>query len=294
MVMETAEPGPVIPQWPGASAQTITPNSPTFGSMTGTTEAAVGEGMPNGTYTGQRLQYDRTPEQPFDPIGNGRILIQMSRQALLYLVCYMFGAFFSLIFFAIVALATRSFGPFELFGIFALIFALAAGCLYWLMPLPALLSEWRFSIDDKASAEQAIFEHIIWALQRRQTPLESVQVRRLRLAGEGTRDYLEIRRKIFAGYIGCFAFGQDLHVSWTLWVRVSPLRYVCMIIARIWQSLIARGTDIYVTLRYDSAKAMREAMHNATREGVDVAVAQLPTQGHGIIGSSVLATDLSL
>jgi hypothetical protein len=60
-----------------------------------------------------------------------------------------------------------------------------------------------------------------------------------------------------------------------------------MVIARIWQSITAKGTDIFTTLRYDSARAMREAMHSAAREGLDVAAGTLVPHGQGIVGSVV-------
>ena len=58
-----------------------------------------------------------------------------------------------------------------------------------------------------------------------------------------------------------------------------------MIVARIWQSLKRQGNDLYITLRYDSARAMREAMHSAAREGVDVAVGQLARRARASSGS---------
>ena len=42
-----------------------------------------------------------------------------------------------------------------------------------------------------------------------------------------------------------------------------------------------------MTLRFDYARAMREAMHSVAREGVDVAVGQLRPQGQGTIGAAV-------
>jgi hypothetical protein len=161
------------------------------------------------------------------------------------------------------------------------------GCLYWLLPVPALLSEWKFWVDDKGAAAPVTFEHIAWAVGRRETPLDLIQVRHLNLAGGQGRDYLELRRGLFTGFISCFAYGQDLYVGWTFFLRISPLRYLLMALARVWQTLKRQGTDLYVTLRYDYARAMREAMHSVAREGVDVAVGQLRPQGQGIIGEAV-------
>jgi hypothetical protein len=172
----------------------------------------------------------------------------------------------------------------------AVLTAIAFGCLYWLLPVPALLSEWKFSVDDKAAAAPVTFEHITWAVRRRETPLDLIQVRRLNLAGGQARDYLELRRGLFTGFISCFSYGQDLYVGWTFFLRISPLRYLLMALARVWQTLKRQGTDLYVTLRFDYARAMREAMHSVAREGIDVAVGQIRPQGQGIIGEAVKVT----
>jgi hypothetical protein len=64
-----------------------------------------------------------------------------------------------------------------------------------------------------------------------------------------------------------------------------------MFIARIFQSLFGRGSDLYISLRYDSARALRETIHSATREGVDVAVGRLEALGQGIVGSAIPVTE---
>jgi hypothetical protein len=184
---------------------------------------------------------------------------------------------------AIFGLVIRSFGvAVVLWCVAAVIFGLGFACLYWLVPVPAQLSEWKFFVDGKASVAPVTFDHIAWVIQQRQTPLDMVQVRRLKLAGGEARDYLEIRRGLFSGLICSFGYGRDLYVGWTFWLRISPARYLLMVIARLGQTLMRRGTDLYVSLRYDYARAMREAMHSAAREGVDVAIGQERPQGQGI------------
>ena len=142
-------------------------------------------------------------------------------------------------------------------------------------------------VDGKASAGPAALDDTAWALQHRQSPLEVVQVRRLRLAGGEGLDYLELGRGLFTGFISCFGYGQDLYVGWTFWLRISPLRFIFMIIARLWETLMQRGTELYVSLRYDYARAMREVMHSVAMEGVDVATGQARPQGEGSAGSTM-------
>lgn len=255
------------------------------------TEAAAGLRTPNAQYLGLRLVYDKEPEGPFDPLGNLRLLVQFARHFFQYLVLYFVGGFVSaivLLFLHLLGLSVGVAVTLEVIG--AVLTLIVFGCLWLLLPVPALLSEWKFSVDDKAAVAPVAFEHIAWAVRRRETPLDLIQVRHLNLAGGQGRDYLELRRGLFTGFISCFAYGQDLYVGWTFYVRISPLRYLLMALARVWQTLKRQGTDLYVTLRFDYARAMREAMHNVAREGVDVAVGQLRPQGQGIIGEAVKVT----
>jgi hypothetical protein len=255
--------------------------------------AAVGEAAPNAVYVGTRMMYDKTPEPGFDPLSNVRFLTQMAQRAALYLVIFLFGATAGIVFFLVVGLVAIGLADgLTLFGVCAAAVALVLLAAFWFIPLPVQLSEWKFSVDGKAAAAPVVFEHIAWVLRERRTPLDSLRVRRLRLPGEGVRDYLELSRGLFTGYVACFANGMDLYVGWTFWFRLSPFRYVLMVLGRIWQSVINRGNDLYVTLRYDSARAMRESMHSAAREGIDVAVGQLPAQLHGLIGGAVTVADV--
>ena len=277
-------------QWPGAEA----PVTPSAGqSASSTVDAALGQATPNATYLGQRLLYDKTPETPFDPITNNRILFQMVRQWFLYWIVLWVGGFVSAVFCFVLSLGAGPNVGITLWTIGGVITSFTLACLFWLIPQPALLSEWKFAVDGQGAAAPIVFDHIAWALGRHATPLDSLQVRRLRLAGEGQRDYLELRRSIFTGYVACFGYGNDLYVGWTFWVRLSPFRWLMMVIARIWQSLTHHGNDIYTTLRYDGARAMREAMHSTTREGVDVAVGQLAPQGQGLVGSAIPVTEVT-
>jgi len=169
----------------------------------------------------------------------------------------------------------------------AVLTAIALFGMWLLIPEPALLSEWKFSVPEKAAAAPVTFEHIAWAFRRHETPLDLIQVRRLRLPGDQSRDYLELRRGLFTGFIACFGYGRDLYVGWTFYLRISPLRFLLMAVARLWQTLMRHGSELYVTLRFDYARAMREAMHSIAHEGVEVAMGQARPQGQGTVGSAV-------
>jgi hypothetical protein len=252
---------------------------------------AVGQAAPNSTYIGLRLQYQQTPEASFDPIGNERFIAQLAGRAWRYVIVFWFGGFVGLIVCALIAAAFGLRAGIVLWVVAAVVVGITLAICFWFLKIPIQLSEWKMSVDNKGAAAPTVFDHVAWVIRGRAMPLDSLQVRRLRLPGDGVRDYLELRRGIFAGYVACFAYGQDLYVGWTFWVTLSPFRYVLMIIARIWHSFTSRGSDLYTTLRYDSARAMRETMHSAAREGIDVAIGQLAGQGRGTVGSVVGVTD---
>jgi hypothetical protein len=289
-----SSPEPVMAAMPGMErgpswgANGANPPSP---AMTSAASAATGEAGMNSTYVGNRLRYDTSPEPSFDPLFNVRFLAQLALRGLLY--WWIWGVSLIPIFIISGIMAAISVG----FGITVLVILLlgVTGVLlacYWFLKVPIKLSEWKYSIDGKAAAAPTVLDHIASVLRGRATPLTSLTVRRLQPpGGEAAKDYLELRSTIFYGYVACFPYGTDLYLGWTFWVQVSPFWYLCMYIMRIWQSVRNRGNDLYHSLRFDTARAMRETMHSATREGADVAVGRLAGQGRGIIGSAVTVVE---
>ena len=102
-------------------------------------------------------------------------------------------------------------------------------------------------------------------------PVDSLRVRTVSRPGEGDREYLELRRGHFSGYISCFAHGHDLYVGWTFWLHMSPLRLLMMVIGRNMQDVTSRGDGIYRSLRFESTRALVAAMHGAALAGIDAA-----------------------
>jgi hypothetical protein len=91
-------------------------------------------------------------------------------------------------------------------------------------------------------------------------------------AVESARRYLELQRGVFAGYISCFAHGNDLYAGMTFWIYLTPARLAIMKIGRQFQDLGGQGNDIYQTLRYDSTRATIAALYDCTLEGADAAL----------------------
>jgi hypothetical protein len=252
--------------------------------------AAVGEATPNSTYLGTRLLYEQVPEGSFDPLANTRYVFYLGRQALVFWAIYTVLWIVFLVISGLLALVTKASFFLELFGIGDALATLAFFIAFLVIPIPVQLSEWKFLVDDKGAARPIVFEHIIAAFRRRNTPVDALGIRRLSIPGGITRDYLEIRRGIFTGMISCFDEGSDLYVGWTFWLRMSPLKFFLLRIQRMWHELTQRANELYITLRYESAKALREAMHGAAREGIDVATGLIEAEGHGISATLLVSS----
>jgi hypothetical protein len=282
-VATSAASAPLSPAGAGGGsswAAGLTPSGPANG--------AAGFLTPNATYHGLRLLYDQVPEPPYDPLFSWPVLRQFYLRGSMYAVAYLVGAVLAGIPLGLLGLVTGGVG-FIIWVIGAVLTWLVLFVLYWLVPVYAMVSEWKYSVEDKGAAAPVTLDHIAWSVTRRKTPVDSMQIRRLNLAGGASRDYLELRRGLFTGYICSFAYGEDLYIAWTLWVRVSGLRLIVMLISRLWQTVMQRGTDLYTTLRFDYARAMREAMHNSAREGVEVAIGALAAQGQGTVQHTQVA-----
>ena len=153
--------------------------------------------------------------------------------------------------------------------------ALALAVLFWLTPVPALLTEWSLLMEQGSDAAQLAFEQINSAFGTHGAPLDSQRIRTVSRHGEDDREYLELRRGRFRGYISCFVHGADLYVGWSFWLYMSPLRLLLMVIGRTIRDAISRRNAIQRSLRFESARALVAAIHGATLAGIDAASDQL-------------------
>jgi hypothetical protein len=216
---------------------------------------------------------DVVGEPSFDPLRNKRYLGQVARRLLLYFlaaavieaVILVFGLIFSLIGgFAIGALAL----------VVTVIVAIGLWMFFWLMPVAAMLSFGSKVVAGHAPAAPLGMPCIMHAFNLHGTPHDSLQIRSMSLPGEGRRDYIELRRGHFAGYITCFPHGGDLYMGWTFWIYMSPFRMVLMRFGRAMQNFSGRGNDLYQTLRYESVRATVGAIQICTTEGLEAALSQ--------------------
>jgi hypothetical protein len=238
-------------------------------------DVLVGAGMDNEAYQGHRLQYEPADRvETFDPL-DFRFFKELFIRWLLFSAVGFIAFFVAVPVLIILAIASSGLAK------VVLVLIMLAYFVFWLVflfrPIPVSLSQ----------AAGSAFEHITWALKRRQSPLRSIRVRRLSQPGQQSRDYLEIRQGIFTGYVSSFAYGRDLYIGWTYWWYLSPVRWALITLGRMWQTLTGRGSQVHIIARYEDGKALREAVHGAAREGVDVAAGRQVAQGAGTIGSDI-------
>lgn len=247
----------------------------------------LGQAAPNLTYLGQRMLYERERDlEDLNPLTSARYLLEVLKRGGLVCFVWIVGYIPLLIVGAICRAINHTFGNW-VYLLLGFAWWAVMGSVFWFGKLPAQLSEWKFSVDGKGPAVTAVFDHIAWAFRRRGTPHVTVQLRRFPLPGQAPRDLLEVRQGIFYGLVSCLPYGQDLYVGWSFWLYLSPFQLLLLgLRALVWE-LRFRGHAIYVGLQFDTARALREALHSAVREGVDMAAGAVAPQGSGTIGSSV-------
>jgi hypothetical protein len=306
---DSAQPGPVQPARDQAgsaqadSAQEQSPKQapvavdPTSPENAATPENAVAAGSPAQSHDSQEQTQSlagaresrpgtAAPVRPaatrlsgpasLDPVRNGRYLAYVLRQAGLFTGIYLLIETVLSLCLLLSRAAGTTLGSVLRLEVDSLwLVALALAILFWLIPVPALLTEWSLLVEQGSDAARLAFEQINSAFGTHGAPLDSQRVQTVSGRGEDQREYLELRRGHFRGYISCFAHGSDLYVGWTFWLYMSPLRLLMMVIGRNIRDATSRGNAIQRSLRFESARAVVAAIHGATLTGIDAASDQL-------------------
>ncbi|HEV2891409.1 MAG TPA: hypothetical protein VGX28_13635 [Frankiaceae bacterium] len=217
-------------------------------------------------YLGQRLRYGPVDAELSGTVSLGMVLHVMGRWFVVWLMLQ--GLAFSL---GIMFIAD---------GGFTTLFALSwlgwlASCAFLLVPMRLPVSEWHWVVDGRAAAAPSAYAAIAAVLAERQTPAD-VEHRRLMIAlgsRSRSRNYLRLRDGRFTAYVSTFGYGADLFVGWTMWWESLPIIVFFEYLRSMAAAVVARGTFFHQVLRGDRAKAFRDVVHAATREGVDAAYA---------------------
>lgn len=218
-----------------------------------------------------------------DPLSNSRFFWQLARRFALYVVAStvisavltVLGVIFTLLDGGSAAL-TNGGGPLGAMEIISLLASTALLVMFLFMPIPVLLGQWSRVLTFQGNAAGSALDRVKQALNRHGTPHDNLGIRTLTPPGEMRREYLELRRGYFAGYVSCFSHGHDLYAGWTFWIYISPVRLFLIRIGRRIQNYTGRGNDMHQTLRYEPVRATIAALHTCTLEGVDIATGGTP------------------
>jgi hypothetical protein len=244
-----------------------------------------GQAVPNQFYVGQRLGYNDGGAEKLDPINPRFFKAILAHWAAVFMI-FLVGVG------VIYVVVGRMVGS---TGLERLVFGLwwfATGIVAWWFPVWASISEWKFMVDGKGAASKMAFQHITTVFEQRQSPVDRIKIQRLSFGNAQSREYLYVKDGCFRAFVACFPYGQDLYVGWTMWWRLSAVRWFWLFVMRFYQALTLRGSELHWVHRYDSAKALREALHGAAREGLDVAAGLIQPGSMGTAGSGIAVEDL--
>lgn len=258
----------------------------------------IGSASPNETYLGHRLTYADVSTN-FDPLSNTAYRQQLAGafwatmaawligSLALFLVFGLFGLYQQLSIAAEYAFDSTVSPALVVWQILWLVYSILLACLFWLRRLPVQLTEWMLTVDGKGFAARQALDHMYTIINARQTPVRTVQVIRLAPSLQQPRDYLRLDDAMFTGFVSSFAYGTDLFIGWTFWLNVSPARWLLRHLQRLFRG---EGAGIYGSLTFDQPKAMREVMHSAVRQGVDIATGDGQPLGQGTIAGMSVPT----
>jgi hypothetical protein len=180
-------------------------------------------------------------------------------------------------------------------GTGALLSFLVFWALLLLTKIPEPIAEWNTLLENKAGAAASSYATIFGALRRRHIPVY-VEAKRIRsdiLSPEVVNNRLVLTDRSYAGYVSVFAYGTSLYVGWTMWRDRYGAQLIAAFVKDMVGSFYGRTGLINQMLRTEKPRAMREAMHSAVREGVDVAIAGVEVPIASTFGYELPIEDLS-
>lgn len=134
----------------------------------------------------------------------------------------------------------------------------------WFLPAREPVGEYGVLHEGRAVAAGAVHGQVHQALLRRRSPV---------VVGEATaagQHLLTLRNGRDLASLVVAPYGDDLYVGWTMWRQRSTLVVVAHLLRDVAE--VALGSTHHSDVRMAATKAMRELVHSATREGLEVAL----------------------
>ncbi|HEX3791579.1 MAG TPA: hypothetical protein VHW44_27205 [Pseudonocardiaceae bacterium] len=155
--------------------------------------------------------------------------------------------------------------------------SLIAFVLFWIIALfsklPEPIAEWRVLQAGRGDKAESVYSQISGTLMRRRLPVQW-GVRRIRTGfGSGNvSNRLVLVERSYTAYVSVFAYGSSLYLGWMMWRSRRGTALIRQFLSDVGQGLLGRGDPERRMMRTEPARAMREAVHAACREGLFVAV----------------------
>jgi hypothetical protein len=135
------------------------------------------------------------------------------------------------------------------------------------------MSEWELLLDDRSLSSDSAYAAISMALQRRAVPAAVYAQRITQDVTTGAiGNYLVVRARPYVVYVSVLPYGTSLYLAWTMWREQSVLSLYGEWFRQVRNNWAGTNTLLNMLLRAESARALRETVHNAVRDGVETAI----------------------
>ena len=178
--------------------------------------------------------------------------------------------------------------------------ALISFIMFWIVLLfsriPEPIAEWKVLLEGKSTAAENAYAAIYGSLARRRIPVNAVpaRVRSDVLTREIVNNRLIISERGYVAYATVFAYGTSLYVGWTMWRNRMGAQLIGTFIKDMIGGMFGRTGVINQMLRTEKVRAMREAVHSAVREGVEVAIQGVEVSIVSTFGYEIPIQDLTV
>jgi hypothetical protein len=130
------------------------------------------------------------------------------------------------------------------------------------------LSEWQFLLDAKAPLADMAYGVVDNALRERRIPAWIEPTRRVvNVPERATRNFLRVSLQRYQVIVSVFPFGRDLYLGWTMVRREVP----AVVVLRWLRSLVRPNANYDDLIDLEPVRALRDAVHNAMRQAIEVA-----------------------
>jgi hypothetical protein len=170
---------------------------------------------------------------------------------------------------------------------------------FWVVLLlsrsPEPIAEWKVLLEERAAAEEHAYAAIYGSLTRRRIPVNVVpsRVRSDVFSREVVNNRLVISERGYVAYATVFAYGTSLYVGWTMWRNRFGAQLIGTFLKDLVGGMLGRTDMIGQMLRTEKVRAMREAVHSAVREGVEIAIEGVEVSIVSTFGYEIPIQDLT-